>query len=100
MVLMDACIRLLPGVIGNSGTHSEESFGQSTDYAGLLEYPLYTRPEDWKGRKVPEVLLSGHHANVTKWRLEQAKDITMLKRPDLWLKYKKREFEKDKETES
>ncbi len=87
MVLMDACIRLLPGVIGNSGTHTEESFGQSTDYAGLLEYPLYTRPEEWKGHKVPEVLLSGHHGNVDKWRLEQAKEITRLKRPDLWTKY-------------
>lgn len=89
MVLMDSCIRLIPGVVGNLVTHAEESFGQSTDYAGLLEYPLYTRPEEWKGRKVPEVLLSGHHGNVDKWRLEQAKEITRLKRPDLWEKYNK-----------
>lgn len=91
MVLMDACIRLIPGVIGNFGTHSEESFGQSTDYAGLLEYPLYTRPDKWKGRNVPEVLLSGHHANIQKWRLEKAIEITRLKRPDLWEIYNKRD---------
>lgn len=88
-MLMDACVRLLPGVIGNSGTHIEESFGQSADYAGLLEYPLYTRPEVWRGREVPGVLLSGHHGNVAKWRLEQAEEITRRKRPDLWGKYKK-----------
>lgn len=87
-VLMDACIRLLPGVVGNLGTHFEESFGQSTDYAGLLEYPLYTRPENWNGRVVPEVLLSGHHGNVAKWRLQQAEALTRQKRPDLWEKYK------------
>lgn len=91
MVLMDACIRLIPGVIGNFVTHSEESFGQSTDYAGLLEYPLYTRPDKWNGRNVPEVLLSGHHANVEKWRLEKAKEITRLKRPDLWEIYNKKD---------
>ena len=90
-VLMDACIRLLPGVVGNFSTHLEESFGQSTDYAGLLEYPLYTRPEKWHGRSVPDVLLSGHHGNVAKWRLEQAEELTRQKRPDLWEKYKKRE---------
>jgi tRNA (guanine37-N1)-methyltransferase len=88
-VLMDACIRLLPGVVGNLNTHSEESFGQNADYAGLLEYPLYTRPEKWRGRIVPDVLLSGHHANVAKWRLAKAAEITRLKRPDLWEKYKK-----------
>lgn len=86
-VLMDSCIRLLPGVVGNFDTHLEESFSINTDYAGLLEYPLYTRPEIWKGRGVPEVLLSGHHGNVNKWRIEQAVDITRRKRPDLFEKY-------------
>jgi tRNA (guanine37-N1)-methyltransferase len=86
-VLMDSCIRLLPDVVGNLNTHNEESFGQSADYAGLLEYPLYTRPENWRGRIVPDVLLSGHHGNVAKWRLEQAEEITRRKRPDLWEKY-------------
>jgi len=88
-LLMDACIRLLPGVVGNFNTHSEESFGQSADYAGLLEYPLYTRPENWRGRGVPDVLLSGHHGNVAKWRIEKALEITRQRRPDLWEKYKK-----------
>ncbi len=87
-VLMDACIRLLPGVIGNAGTHMEESFGQSTDYAGLLEYPLYTRPEEWQGLRVPDILRLGHHGNIAKWRLERSKEITKQKRPDLWEKYK------------
>lgn len=86
-VLMDACIRLLPGVVGNFDTHTEESFSINTKYAGLLEYPLYTRPEEWKGHKVPEVLLSGHHGNVDKWRFEQAVEITRQKRPDLFEKY-------------
>jgi tRNA (guanine37-N1)-methyltransferase len=91
LVLMDACIRLLPGVIGNELTLNEESFGENADYAGLLEYPLYTRPSEWKGRKIPEVLFSGHHAKINEWRLEMAKALTKAKRPDLWKKYNDKE---------
>jgi tRNA (guanine37-N1)-methyltransferase len=87
IVLMDACIRLLEGVIGNEATLNEESFGENADYAGLLEYPLYTRPVDWRGRKIPEVLSSGHHAKIKDWRLGLAKAITKVRRPDLWNKY-------------
>ncbi len=90
LVLADTCIRLLPGVLGNKSTLSEESFGENADYAGLLEYPLYTRPVEWKGRNVPEVLLSGHHAEINNWRLEQAREITEKRRIDLWQKYIKR----------
>lgn len=89
MVLMDACIRLLPGVIGNSETLDEETFGEHADYAGLLEYPLYTRPVEWKGRSIPEVLSSGHHQRVNQWRLECAREITRQRRKDLWEHYSK-----------
>jgi tRNA (guanine37-N1)-methyltransferase len=89
-VLMDACIRLLDGVIGNKNTLNEESFGENADYAGLLEYPLYTRPLEWKGRKIPEVLYSGNHAQINKWRLEQAENITKKRRADLWEKRNKK----------
>lgn len=90
MVLMDACIRRLSGVVGNETTFFEESFGQNADYAGLLEYPLYTRPPEWKGRLVPEVLVSGHHKRINTWRLECAEALTEQKRPDLWEKYRKK----------
>ena len=79
LVLIDACVRLLPGVMGNDATVAEESF---TD--GLLEYPHYTRPADWQGRSVPEVLLSGHHGAVAAWRQAEAEKITRERRPDLW----------------
>jgi tRNA (guanine37-N1)-methyltransferase len=82
MVLIDAAVRLLPGVMGNVGSSGEESFER-----GLLEHPHYTRPAVWKGREVPEVLLSGHHEMVRRWRLEQAKEITRARRPDLWARY-------------
>ncbi len=83
MVILDSCVRLLPGVLGNAGTLSEESFSD-----GLLEYPHYTRPPLWTDaqgtdRAVPEVLLSGHHGNIAKWRREQAEAITRERRPDL-----------------
>jgi tRNA (guanine37-N1)-methyltransferase len=83
MTLLDACIRLLPGAIGNEGTHDEESFTE-----GLLEYPHYTRPAEWEGRKVPDILTSGHHARVQEWRRAEAEKITRERRPDLWEKYK------------
>ena len=82
LVLMDACVRLIPGVMGSDTSHEEESFE-----AGLLEYPHFTRPADWDGRTVPEVLLSGHHANIRAWRREQAEAITRRRRPDLWQAY-------------
>ncbi len=83
VILMDACIRLLPGVMGNEDTPTEESFSQ-----GLLEYPHYTRPADWTDasggvHSVPEVLKSGNHAEIAKWRREHAEILTRTRRPDL-----------------
>jgi len=82
LVLMDACVRLIPGVMGSNKSHEEESFEE-----GLLEYPLYTRPPEWQGRTVPEVLLSGHHGKIRAWRREQAEAITKERRPDLGKAY-------------
>jgi tRNA (guanine37-N1)-methyltransferase len=79
LVLLDACVRLLPGVMGAEASGQDESFS-----AGLLEYPQYTRPAEWRGRAVPEVLLSGHHAAIAAWRRAQAEQITRARRPDLW----------------
>jgi tRNA (guanine37-N1)-methyltransferase len=83
LALLDACVRLLPEVIGNENALNQESFSSMSEYARLLEYPHYTRPPVWNGRTVPEVLLSGNHAQIEKWRLEQAKLITQARRPDL-----------------
>lgn len=82
LVLLDAVVRLLPGVMGNEESAAEESFE-----SGLLEYPLYTRPADWQGHAVPEVLLSGHHAHIRQWRRERAEELTKARRPDLWARY-------------
>lgn len=91
MVLMDACIRLLPGVLGAEASLSEESFGgEDPEFSGLLEYPHYTRPVQWQGMEVPEVLLSGHHARIRQWRLDQARQVTQKRRPDLWKSYMER----------
>jgi tRNA (guanine37-N1)-methyltransferase len=79
IALIDACVRLLPGVMGDEASLEEESF-----QAGLLEYPHYTRPAEWLGRPVPEVLLSGHHEKIRAWRREQAERVTRERRPDLW----------------
>ncbi len=84
-VLIDACVRLLPGVAGNETSLTEESFA-----SGLLEYPHYTRPREWEGRAIPEVLLSGDHEKIAKWRREQAEAVTKARRPDLWEKHGKR----------
>jgi tRNA (guanine37-N1)-methyltransferase len=84
LALLDACVRLLPGVMGAEESLEEESFAR-----GLLEYPHYTRPADWCGRKVPDVLLSGHHRNISAWRNEQAEMTTRTRRPDLWDRYQK-----------
>jgi tRNA (guanine37-N1)-methyltransferase len=86
ILLLDACVRLLPGVMGAAASAVEESHGPE----GLLEYPHYTRPADWQGRTVPEVLLSGHHAEVARWRRAQAEDATRTRRPDLWDKHLQR----------
>ena len=83
MAILDACVRLLPGVISKDDAVTQESFGLSSEYAGLLEYPHYTRPPLWNGIAVPDILLSGNHAQINQWRLEQAKHITRLRRPDL-----------------
>jgi tRNA (guanine37-N1)-methyltransferase len=82
LVLLDACVRLLPGVMGAAASAEEESFS-----AGLLEYPHYTRPAEWRGRAVPPVLLSGHHGAVAAWRRAEAERITRERRPDLWAIY-------------
>lgn len=79
MILTDAVSRMLPGVLSEEACFTEESH-----YSGLLEYPQYTRPEVWRGRPVPEVLLSGHHGNIAKWRRAQALAVTKNNRPDLW----------------
>lgn len=82
LVLLDACIRLLPGVMGAALSGDEESFE-----SGLLEYPHYTRPVEWEGRTIPEVLRSGDHAKIAAWRKQQAETDTRLRRPDLWERY-------------
>jgi tRNA (guanine37-N1)-methyltransferase len=84
-VLIDCVVRLLPGVAGNEGSLTEESFA-----SGLLEYPHYTRPREWEGLAIPDVLLSGDHAKIAKWRREQAEKITKERRPDLWEKLTRR----------
>lgn len=78
LVLMDACVRLLPGVMGKEASGSEESFEN-----GLLEYPHYTRPREWEGRVIPEILLSGDHGKIARWRRAEAERLTRERRPDL-----------------
>jgi tRNA (guanine37-N1)-methyltransferase len=82
IALLDACVRLLPGVVGQDESLAEESFE-----GGLLEYPQYTRPQSWRDRSVPAILLSGHHEKVKAWRQDQAEKITRERRPDLWQRY-------------
>lgn len=82
IALIDACVRLLPGVIGDADALAEESFER-----GLLEYPHYTRPAEWQGLKVPDVLVSGHHEKIQSWRLAEAERTTRERRPDLWSRY-------------
>lgn len=84
MVLIDCICRLVPGVLGNESSSAVESHSE-----GLLEYPQYTRPYEYNGRKVPEILVSGHHANIEKWRREQSLKRTLEKRPDLFEKLQK-----------
>ena len=82
IALLDACVRILPGVIGAVESLAEESFER-----GLLEYPHYTRPQEWHERAVPEILLSGHHEKIHAWRQARAEETTRQRRPDLWQRY-------------
>ncbi|WP_370030374.1 tRNA (guanosine(37)-N1)-methyltransferase TrmD [Qipengyuania mesophila] len=82
LAILDACIRLLPGVMGAPTSGHEESFED-----GLLEYPQYTRPQEWEGRTIPEVLRSGDHAKIAAWRKARSEEDTRLRRPDLWERY-------------
>jgi len=83
-IVIDTIVRLISGVLGNSNSLNEETFERN-----LLEYPQYTKPQKWEEKEVPDVLLSGDHAKIKDWRLDQAEDITRRRRPDLWEKYKK-----------
>ncbi|MEM9784210.1 MAG: tRNA (guanosine(37)-N1)-methyltransferase TrmD, partial [Pseudomonadota bacterium] len=83
MALLDAVLRLRPGVLGNAASVEEESFA-----AGLLEHPQYTRPQIWEGREIPEVLTSGHHDRIARWRRAEAERLTRERRPDLWAAYR------------
>ena len=82
-VMIEACVRLLPGVLGDAQSASEESFED-----GLLEYPLYTKPREFEGRAIPEVLLSGDHKKIAQWRRQKSEEITKARRPDMWTAYK------------
>ncbi|NBD29159.1 MAG: tRNA (guanosine(37)-N1)-methyltransferase TrmD [Alphaproteobacteria bacterium] len=82
MTLIDACVRLLPGVLGNAESAVEESHS-----AGLLEHPQYTRPAEWQGRTIPEVLTSGDHGKVAQWRRDQSEKLTRTRRPDMWARH-------------
>ena len=88
-VIIDTIVRLIPGVLGNPNSLTEETFERS-----LLEYPQYTKPQKWEKKEVPPVLLSGDHGKINDWRLEQSRDITRRLRPDLWKKYKEGKLKK------
>jgi tRNA (guanine37-N1)-methyltransferase len=85
IALLDAVVRLLPGVMGRSDSANEESFED-----GLLEQPQYTRPRDWEGLEIPEVLLSGDHGAMARWKRQQREALTESRRPDLWARYRDR----------
>jgi tRNA (guanine37-N1)-methyltransferase len=82
IAVLDACVRLLDGIVGQPDSLAEESFED-----GLLEYPHYTRPQEWNGQKVPDVLVSGHHEKVRTWRRQRSEAITRERRPDLWARH-------------
>ena len=82
-VILDATVRLIPGVLGNDDSTKDESFSN-----GLLEYPQYTRPSVWEGQEIPKVLMSGDHTKVANWRKTESEMLTKKIRPDLWRKYK------------
>ncbi|HEX4303246.1 MAG TPA: tRNA (guanosine(37)-N1)-methyltransferase TrmD [Rhizomicrobium sp.] len=85
MALVEAAVRLLPGVLGDAASPTEESFSH-----GLLEYPQYTRPQEVEGRTIPDVLNNGNHKEIAKWRQAQAESLTKARRPDLWTHYEKK----------
>jgi tRNA (guanine37-N1)-methyltransferase len=85
IAVVEACVRLMPGVLGDAASSEEESFS-----AGLLEYPHYTRPQAFEGREIPPVLLGGNHAEIARWRRQQAESLTKSRRPELWALYEKR----------
>ncbi len=93
LTLIDCCVRCIEGVLGDYDSINSESFGgvNNSQYDNLLEYPLYTQPRVWRERKVPEVLFSGHHKEIEKWKLEESEKITQKIRPDLWEKYNKKD---------
>jgi tRNA (guanine37-N1)-methyltransferase len=84
MAVIEGCVRLIPGVLGDHASTSDESFA-----AGLLECPHYTRPQEFEGRGIPQVLSGGNHGEIAKFRLQQAEDLTRERRPDLWTLYEK-----------
>ena len=84
MALVEAAVRLIPGVLGDEASPTDESFA-----AGLLEYPQFTRPQSWEGRDIPEVLTGGNHKEISKWRQGEAERLTRVRRPDLWTLYEK-----------
>lgn len=86
LTLLDACVRLLPDVMGSHASGDDESFEN-----GLLEYPHYTKPREWHGLEAPDILRSGDHGKIAKWRHEQAQKVTQERRPDLWAKYSESE---------
>jgi tRNA (guanine37-N1)-methyltransferase len=90
LVLLDACVRLIPGIMGAQASGTEESFE-----SGLLEYPHYTRPREWEGQTIPDVLLSGDHARIARWRIAEAERLTRERRPDLLLRVKDKETGRD-----
>ena len=85
MALIEAAVRLIPGVLGDAQSPSDESFSH-----GLLEYPQYTRPQTVEERPIPEVLNNGNHKEIAKWRKARAEELTRLRRPDLWTLYEKK----------
>ncbi len=89
LCLIEACVRLIPGVLGDPASAEEESFE-----GDLLEYPQYTRPREWEGEEIPEVLLSGDHGRVAAWRREMAEKVTQERRPDLWERHISRQGDK------
>jgi tRNA (guanine37-N1)-methyltransferase len=89
MAVVEACIRLLPGVLGNEASTREESHSPETH--GLLEYPQYTRPAEFRGQPVPEALVSGNHAKIERWRREQSEQRTKQRRPDVFARYEARD---------
>ena len=95
LVVLDAVIRLLPGVMGNQASREEESFER-----GLLEYPQYTRPAVWRGQAVPEVLTSGHHEKIRRWRQERSEALTRERRPDLWARHLSRQETRQQDDEN